>query len=293
MGLIEQIRDGASLKRSTIVLNTDVTGSGSVNLGATYAILNVGTSTPCRLRLYENEVSRDNQTEKNRSFGLTNITTSIALVGDFSMSAANTSYQVDPVLYGVVTNPSDQLTYYRIDDAISPPIIYLTTYLLEDRAVTAGVNKSYVTENRRTLPNIMANLAADATASGVLTNSTIPTTYLLVSASLSDSSHYARLRLYNVSSSLADNDELKRQFRNEPSASTGLIVDAILTGSVTTYFIPKIIGANLNNMGTNLVLTDLDRGKMDGSNELYYHLENKGPSTVDITASLHVYALEE
>lgn len=209
------------------------------------------------------------------------------------MSLANTEYTIDPITYGVTVNPGNQLSYYRVENAVSPPVIQLTTYLLEDRRITADPNSSYPLENRRTLPVIQASLAANATASGILANSSIPVTYLLVSASLSDSSHFARLRLYNTSASLTDTAERARQFENEPSASTGLIADMILTGSETTYFVPKIIGANLNNMGSNLILAYADRGKTDGDNELYYHLENKGAAPASITASLHVYTLED
>lgn len=293
MGLAEQIRAGAALKRSTTTLTTNATGSGSVDLGAAYAILRVKTSVPCRLRLYDNQVSRDDIGEQVRPFGITNVSASVALVGDLSMSVANVEYTIDPIAYGVVTDPGSQLSYYRIENATTPPVIQLTTYLLEDRQVAAVGGSQYVVENRRTLPSIQAALAANATASGIISDTIIPATYLLVSASLSDTSHFARLRLYNVSASLTDTAELARQFRNEPSSSVGLIVDMILTGSEITHFVPKIIGANLDNVGSNLILAYLDRGKVLGDNELYYHLENKGAAPASITASLHVYTLED
>ena len=69
-----------------------------------------------------------------------------------------------------------------------------------------------------------------------------------------------------------------------------LIVDAIITGSETTYFIPKIIGANLSDMGT--ILSSLTVPK--GTNELYYIFQSMATAggAQNMTASIHVLSVE-
>lgn len=297
MGLAEQIQAGANLDRSTVTFVTDGSGVGSVDLGATYTILKMQTNVPCRIRLYDSQASRDNSGEIVRPFGFTNISASVSLVGDFSMSSANTTYTTDPILYGLVSNPGDKLTYYRVTEAVSAPTIQVTKYLLEDRAISAQIGGQYATENRRTLPKIQVGPlqpnAISASGAGVLTDISIPQTFLLVSASIDGATNIARIRLYNTSASLANVTEVSRSFSVEASASAGLIVDIIISGSETTYFTPKIIAANLNNVGTDLKLAQLDQGKTLGDNALYYRIENKGLTAQPITASLHVYSLED
>jgi hypothetical protein len=287
MGLAEYIRAGAALRRTAINLQTDITGSGSVDLGSAYVLLSMTTTAPCRLRLYDNGQSRDDTAEKNRIFSNTNISASTALIGDFTMSAG--TYTIDPVVYGVVQNASTKLTYYRVDNTTSGqfPQITFNRYLLEDSSVS--------TAGRRTPPAMTASLAANALVSGTLYSSQIPSTYLLVSASVSGSAALTRLRLYTTSGSFSDTIEVNRSFATESSATSKLIIDAIMSGSETTYFVPKIIGANLKNMGTDLNLIRNNADKIMGANELYYILQNANTTggTVAISASLHLFSLED
>lgn len=288
MGLTEYIRAGASLQRELITLQTDATGSGSVNLGSAYVLLNITTDIPCRIRLYDNVASRDSLAEKVRAFGNTSVSASTALIGDFSMSVAN-NYSIDPVVYSVVAEPTTKLTYYKIDNVSGPPYPKITfnRYLLENADVS--------TANRITLPTIKSSLSPGQIASGTLASTSIPQTYLLLSASVDGASTRARLRLYSISASLYNTTEVTRPFVSESSANTYLIVDAVLSGSETTYFVPKIIGANLRNMGTDLSITATNRLNIVGANELYYILENVSSvaGVANITASLHVFSLED
>lgn len=286
MGLAEYIKLGVSLKRELISLQTDATGSGSIDLGSAYVLLNISNDVPCRLRLYDNQVSRDNITEKNRVFGDTNISASTALIGDFSMSNA-ANHKIDPVLYSVIENPTSKLTYYKIDGVTTPPYPTITfnRYLLENSDISI--------ENRVTLPIIQHNLSAGEIASGSISDLSIPQTYLLVSASVSGSDIVTRLRLYSTSASLYDSAEITRPFVTESTATSYLIVDAILSGSETTYFVPKIIGVNLQNMGTNLNITRTDRTRIIGENEIYYVVENMASTgNANISTSIHVFSLE-
>lgn len=288
MGLAEYLKLGASLQRQTTTLQTSPSGSGSVSLGSAYVLLSITTSQPCRLRLYDSQASRDNTIESIRPFGITNISESIALIGDFSMSAADT-YTIDPALYGVIQSASTNLTHYRINNTASGqfPSITFNTYLLE--------NSSISTENRRSLPFVTASLSGSQLITGTISSTIIPQTYLLVSASVSGSNTRARLRLYSTSASLSNTTEINRPFVSESSQNTNLIVDAILSGSETTFFVPKIIGANLKNITTNLNEIKNVTDKIMGENAIYYILQNvtSSATVMPVTASLHVFSLEE
>lgn len=297
MGLVEQLRDGAVLERENISFVADAGGTGTVPLGSVYAILSIQTTAPCRLRLYDTLASRDDATEAGRTFGDTNIPDSIALVGDFSMSAVGL-YTVDPLLYGAAENLTTRLSYYRINPPGATPNITIKRFLLDDRDILPNIEKAYDIDNRRTLPVISAEIADTEFDSGSLSNYQIPVTYLLVSASLTASNQVARLRLYNNSSSINNVTEQSRPFSTEPSRSIGLITDMILDSTSTlgpAYFSPKIIGSNLQNMGTNLQITKVSNELIAGKNELYYILENinVGSPAEWVGVELNVYSLED
>lgn len=291
MGLAEQLRAGANLSRKSISFSTSPSGSGSVSIDASYCILGIQVSNPCRIRFYDNVSSRDNAGEIIRSFPDTNVSASVALVGDFSMSAAGL-YSVDPIVFGISDNFSS--SYYRVESNSSVINVTLNTYTIEDGTVLAGVNPIYSVANRRRLPLVSASLEPSKMKSGSISNSEIPQTYLLWYASGSDAENIARLRLYSTSGSLTNATEQSRSFSTEPSASANLIVDMILSGSGVTYFSPKIVGSNLQNMGQNLSLIRGNQTLLSGKNEMYYILQNASGSGIatSISASVFVYALE-
>lgn len=292
MGLAEQIRAGAVLERINTTFITDPSGVGSVSLGSAYALLGIQTETPCRIRFYDNVAGRDDAGEINRSFGNSNISASVSLIADISMSVAG-KYTIDPVLYGMPTTLSNPLTYYRVSPAAAITIV-ASTYTIEDSNVPAGTG-DYVVSNRRALPTFTGSVAltAGAMVSGAIQNSIIPQTYLLISASLDNTAHRARLRFYSTSGSLYDSVEKARAFSTEPSASANLIVDMILSGSEVTYFTPKIMGTNIQNVTNNLLEMRGNDTLISGKNELYYILQNVGASSAAISASVHVYSLED
>jgi hypothetical protein len=288
MGLAEHVNAGAQLTRDVITL-TDTTGTGVINFGATYTILSLAPNIPCRFRLYDDATSRDDATETNRTFPDTNIPASVALIGDFSMSAAGI-YSVDPVLFGHAESFTSPLSYYRVE----PPgaQIRVTRFLLEDNTVPPTVGGFYTRDNRRLLPTFAAtNLPANGITSGSIEDAAIPTTYLLVSASLQTPSD-ARLRLYAKEASIHVTEEKERPFHIEPSADAHLLVDMILSDAEVTRFSPKIVGANLQNMGNNLQLLVGNVELLDGKQELYYILENLTGSTASVEVLVYVYALE-
>lgn len=284
MGLKEYIQAGAGLQRDVISITTNADGSGSMDLGSAYVLYRIDTDINCRLRIYDKESSVNDDAEKARAFGNTNISESIALIGDFTMSAG--TYTIDPVLYGVVNDPSTRLSYYKIDNAVTPPEIKFHRYLLEDASV--------ITSSRVNLPDITDTLNPGQLKSGSIVSPAVPKTYLLVSASVTNTSAPIRVRLYSLLSSLNNTLEKTRTYVTESSTTT-LIVDAILTGSETTQFVPKIVGANLQNMGTDLTLIKNNFAALAGDSEMYYIIENlatSGPTDTP-TISFNVFSLED
>lgn len=284
MGLKEYLKAGAVLKRDIIQITADALGSGSVDLGSAYVLYTVETDTACRLRLYDKLSSLNNTTEQARTFGNTNIPAPIALISDFTMSAGQ--YTVDPVLYGVVENPTNKLTYYKIDNAVTSPTLIFNRYLLEDSSVSTG--------SRVSLPLIQESLTPGQLKSGSVFDLDMARTYLFVSASVSNTSAPIRVRMYSLKGILTSSVEKNRPYATE-AQTTSLLVDAILTGSETTYFVPKIIGANLQNMGLDLNIIKNSFSTLAGKHEMYYMIENLAlsGSTQLVTASFHVFSLED
>ena len=285
MGLKEHLQAGAVLDRKAVPLAVDpVLGSGSIEIGSAYLLYTIQTDTGCRLRLYDNSSSLNDVTEQARVFGDTNIPDSIALISDYTMSAG--IFTVDPVVYGVCESPVDRLTYYKIDNASTPPNIVFNRYLLEDSTVD--------TDSRVILPPIQHELFPGQLASSSLFDLNMPRTYLFVSASVSNTSAPIRVRMYNTRGILTSSVEKMRPYGTE-ALTTTLLIDAVLTGSQTTYFVPKIIGANLQNMGSDITRIRNNFGALAGKNEMYYIVENLAPvgPTASVTASFHVFSLED
>jgi uncharacterized delta-60 repeat protein len=214
--------------------------------------------------------------------------------GDIAAAGNFTIYNTVSSNRFVLLNPNGSLDEtFDMTLPIEIPIT-ATVFNIED-GISINNNSS-----RRDLPTIMGTLdynpnGGTTLEKDVINSPEVPTTYLLVSASLSDETHIARLRLYSVSASLNLQSELTRSFDVEASSSAYLIADMILSGSQTTYFAPKIIGANLENMGTNLENIRGNRELINGKKEIYYILENKRVGAVadEIEVSLHVFSLED
>jgi hypothetical protein len=283
MGLDQYIKEGHVLKRNTVTLTTSAEGTGSVELGSTYALLSIATDAVCRVRLYDNEVSTQFVGEISRSFEDTYVASEVALIGDFNMSSPG-SYTIDPVVYGVVDDAASKLTYYLVDGG--PATLTFNVYSMEDS------EKS--TTNRTTLPNITASLSAGQYSTGTIVSEDIPRTYLLVKALTPTTTTITRLRLYSTPASLTNPTEVSRSFSVEPASTANLLVDMIIQPDETIRFMPKIVGANLKTMGTDLNAIQLNLTAVRGVNELYYIVENVEPSggPSNITVQVHVFSLE-
>lgn len=296
MGLEEHIKAGAQLARNTHTA-TLPTGSGSINLGSVFGILRLQSDVPIRLRLYDTEASRDDATEISRPFGILSATSSIALIADFSMSTAGT-YNIEPMVFGLCSSSISPLSFYRLETATGQPsqsALRITVFDFEDGAVVPDPFTFYQTSNRRTLTIQATSSMSDGTGgAGTLSSTlTVPQTYMMISASLANTSSQARVRLYATSSALKNATEHARSFSIEPSESVMLLVDAIISGSDTLYFYPKIFGANLETMGDDLTVTETDITKIIGNNEVYYYVDNLSGFTANPEIKFAVYSVED
>lgn len=298
MGLEEHIKAGAQLTRNAIV-NTLPTGSGSINLGSVYGILRLQSDVPIRLRLYETEESRDNITEINRPFGIFPSTSSISLIGDFSMSSAG-AYTIAPMVFGMCSSSVSPTTFYRLETATGQPsqsLLSITRYLMEDGNIVPDPLTFYTINNRRILTIQSSTSMSNDTIinSGTLSTNVdvIPQTFLMASASLANTQQQVRFRLYATSSAINNVTEKNRTFATEPSESVMLLVDAIISGSDTLYFSPKIFGANLETMGENLLSTSTDLNKLNGKSEMYYYVQNLSGFSANPEIKFSIYALED
>lgn len=290
MGLKEQLQAGAQLNRQSVVFTPTGT-TGTVSIGGTYGILSIQTSAPCRLRLYEDSTSRSS--DSTRPFTSSSVSSKIALIGDFSMSVAGI-YTIDPMVFGHSTDTVNPTTYYTIEPA--GPTITINRYLIEDTKVAPAAGTLYSNTNRRTI-NITTtgSLAIGQIYGDIISQSSIPQTYLLISASNGNAypGRISRVRLYSTTSSLHDSVELNRSFSTEPSESAHLIVDFIVTGSDTFHFTPKMIGANLQHTGEDLYLIKDNKELIRGDNAMYYYIQNLSTASSYLSVDMYLYSLED
>ena len=279
MGLSEQLREGATLQRRSFLLQLEDTGT--IQLGPAVAILNTTIDSPCRLRLYDNETGLIDPVEESRPVGESSLTPSLPLVADLVVEQPG-EFSLDPVLYAT---PDDGVNiYYRISN---PANVFFTIYELEDPDIVADPsNVYYRVPNRRTLvfsggTGVLA--APDVTAR----------TYLMIGAT---ASHDCRLRIYARASSLNDANEQVREFCVVADPGALLLADMELGPGEDTRLYPKIIGANLDTLPTNLENIRLNRSAINARSEIYYRLEPPLDSPTppeDISVTLDIFAIED
>ena len=292
MGLLEHIQAGAELIRKQVSFTTSYPdNSGSFTPDAAQMILGVTLEAPCRLRIYENASSLNNALESSRPFNI-GVSGSVALVADISASEAGT-YTIDPALFMITDDFETPEVFYRVDGPTTSIDVSLNTFLLEDGNITASAGTPYTTANKRTITINEDSVTPTEYRTGTIPSLNSPRTYLLISSSLTTASHETRLRLYSTEDSLTSDTELSRSFSAPTDTGSFLIADMIVTGSEVTYFSPKIVGANLSTMGTNLSLIQTNKNSIDGTSGIYYVLQNLTGTTQTIEQSIHIYSLED
>lgn len=282
MGLREQLNAGStSIRRDRV--NFTVTGSrarytGSFDMGTTFVLLDAQTSTPCRVRLYGNEYSRNEVNELSRPFiSHSTIGQDIALIADINLD--NTEiFTLSPFLYGAnLDNTTSSSIYYTVDTGSSSPFSGVNTisfnrFILEDPTIA----------NLGSIVTRKSFIVSGSIPSGSHITGSIPTpkTYLLLQVTPNTSP--IRLRLYADAMYRNVVSEISRSFDIEPSSSTGLIADIYLDTTATSSLTPILLGRNSNHTSAAIA----------GSSITYYTLTNAS-GTSDISASIYTFSLED
>lgn len=279
MGLKQQLNAGASLDRDDVSIV--ITGSlarytGSLDLGMSFVLLQAQASNKCRVRLYGDSSSRNDATELVRPFNSQSLPTNISLISDMILDNT-TIFHLAPPIYGAnIDSPVSSYIYYTIDTGSvvfsGTNSVKFSRFLLEDPLVTnlAGVN------TRATI-NISGSMASGSSITGSIAT---PRTYLLLQAIPSASP--MRLRLYSSAVYRDIPTEYSRSFITEPASSSGLIADIYLDTTATASLSPLLIGRNNDDLPGAGATNDLT----------YYTLTNLSV-TSGITASLHIFTLED
>jgi len=282
MGLKEQLNAGSTgLRRDTVVLT--LSGSkpqytGSFDVGNTFVLLEAQTTTPCRVRLYGNQYSRNEPNELIRPFiSYSAMGQDIALISDISLD--NTSiFHLNPALFGAnLDNPVSSSIYYTVDTGSATPFtginsINFVRFIVEDPLIS-------------NLPGITTRqtfVVSGSLASGSSITGSIPTprTYLLLQVTPNTSP--IRLRLYASQSYRDILTEYSRSFDTEPSSSSGILADLYLDVTSTASLSPIIVGRNANDLLGNTTAVPIT----------YYTLTN-GSGASDVSASLYTFSLED
>lgn len=282
MGLKEQLNAGANLlKREP--LQFFITGSqpvytGSLDLGRTFVLTSIQSTTPCRIRLYGNQYSRNEINELARPYISQSIPQDIALIADINFDALGI-FNFYPPLFGAnLENAVTETIYYTIDSSSIAPIVGTNTiqfnrFVMEDKSVVGLPGVS----TRETVL-ITGSVAPGNMFSGSITT---PKTYLLLQATPSTSP--IRVRLYSDSSYRDDTTEKNRPFSTEPISSSGLITDMYMDTTATASLTPILLGRNANDTLYNSAYA---------SSITYYTITNESVAS-DVSASLYLFSLED
>jgi hypothetical protein len=282
MGLKEQLNAGSTgLKRDTVVLT--LSGSkpqytGSFDVGSTFVLLEAQTTTPCRVRLYGNQYSRNEPTELIRPFVSYSVMgQDIALISDISLDNTNV-FHLNPALFGAnLDNPVSSSIYYTVDTGSATPFtginsINFVRFIVEDPLIS---NLPGITTRQTFL--ISGSLASGSSITGSIPT---PRTYLLLQVTPNTSP--IRLRLYASQSYRDILTEYSRSFDTEPSSSSGILADLYLDVTSTASLSPIIVGRNANDLLGNTTAVPIT----------YYTLTN-GSVASDVSASLYTFSLED
>lgn len=274
MGLREQALAGAAHRRKTTELSTSAGTiiSGSVNLNRTYMLLSIEATVPGRLRIYTDSSSRDTTTEKNRTFETKSTGNSIGLITDVTFSAG--IHYFDGGVFGMSLDTGSYNSYYTVETSNSlANTIKLQTFTLED-TIDANPATNYTVANRRLFTISSSGvIGANSRVIGQISSSTLPKTFLLVTASVNVTE--SRIRLYGVNTSSISVSEVTRAWGTDPESSSALIAD-INFDSYYNVLSPMVFGLNYS-----------------GSNELGYIIDNLVGTTRTISSSIMLYSLED
>lgn len=270
MDFISQYNTSNFKRTTTTFLKGNGTAaiSGSTQaLGGAFIILNASVvgNTPCRLRLYSDETSRD--TDKSRPTGSFNLTQSVALITDIVFTNNNT-INFDPPIIGNTYDGGN--VWYNFSGSNTSLTASVTTYQI-------GISNDSL--EGRTGLSVSAS-SIPTTGYGVSGSIVSPKSFIILSGSATSES---RLRLYSRPIEEVTLAEMTRSFDTQSQDSSLLIADLMFDSGSFQYPLVPVLEAYTWGSSNYSV----------GNNQVGYILENRSVGTTDITASLYIYSTEE
>lgn len=282
MGLKEIIRAGSEkIKRdriSFVVPTTTNRYTSSLELGSANIITAIQSTKSCRLRLYGDSGSRNDINELARPFISQSVSSSISLIVDVDIDDTQ-PYYLTPVVFGLnLDTPTKSDIYFTVDSSsagqlVSGDTISVTRMLLEDLNLPS-IN------NRQTMIISASSLPSGSTITGSIGS---PKTYLLYK--VEPTAIPTRLRLYTKQNYRDINTELSRSFGTSPTSASGLIADIYMEDLTQTPMVPILLGRNDDDINSFTL--------MDPLAETYYTLTHGDSMNTTVSASLHIYSLED
>ena len=274
MGLIETIERGITLSQKTTPtgLITLPPGkglhSGSTDvLGGAFILLGVSAQRAGRIRFYSDKASMD--LDDSRAVGDFAINDGVGLVSEVVL-ITTLSLNLTPPLIG--TSHDNGNIWYKISGStpLNENNIILTYYPLTDIGDA--------TTDRTAL--IISGASLPTTGNGISGSVVSPKSFLILSASANVKT---RLRLYAGAVSEIPSEEPARSFSSLPSSSAKLITDMMFDSASYAYKISPTLEA-YTWQGTAYTV---------GTNQLSYIMKNESGGSTDVTASLHIFSIED
>lgn len=248
--------------------NLVLVASGSTQaVGGAFILLNASVfgNTPCRLRLYSDQTSRD--IDADRPTGSFNLTQSVALIADIVFTNNNT-INFDPPIIGNTYDGGN--VWYNLSGGSTALTASITSYQI------AISNDSF--EGRMGI-SVSAS-AIPTTGYGVSGSIVTPKSFIILSGSATSES---RLRLYSRPIGEVPLTEMTRSFDTQSQDGSLLIADLMFDSGSFQYPLVPVLEAYTWNAGNYSV----------GNNQIGYILQNRSAGTTNITASLYVYSTED
>lgn len=261
MGILDQAISGSTFKRKQTSLSTSPKSGSTAAFDTSYILLGISAQSPCRVRLYSDQSSRD--TDDSRASSSFAFASTVGVVLDTELDASQLNFTFDPPIIGT-SFPRGQ-TWYNISSSAVQNISF-TSYPIE---FSTSPVRGKIEVSGSNIPS----------GSFVFGNTYTPRSFIILSGS---STEVIRLRLYSKDINLVPITEKTRAFGTEPATGSYLIADmAFDTPSVSNKFVPILEAYNLDTYNS-------------GSNFVGYILENISTSTVtSVTTSLCIYSTED
>lgn len=270
MGLIERIQSGSLFKRGEVAVSSVPATGNFTNPGATYILLGISSTEPCRVRLYGESASV--AIDAGRPSSSFDYSASVALNLDAGLTPGSQSVTFTPPIFASTDNSgSIPRTWYNIEST-NPATVTISYYPIE---------LDTTTRQWLTIPNNTGvTLGTNVTSSGEVVS---PKSFIILNTFFTSSANLsARLRLYSRPIADIDNTEKNRAFITQPASDSHLIADLLYDVGDYLYPVSPILQAyNLENY-------------LSGSNRVGYILENTaGSSQSNMKIAVNLCTVED